>query len=137
MNRNNQRTRERDPWNYYGARRRWAKQEVTGTWAETPEGMEDYWGEEMEEAGIEDDYTLGELPQDGAWEADLGAVDIWGRADVDAGQLVVRGRKSWRVGRRGRSEGGWEMVRRPEMGKNEEEEEDDQWDMISVSSAPG
>ena len=49
VNKKNQRTGERNPWNYYGTDRRWAKQEAKGAHIRLQDGV-DIWSGEKSEA---------------------------------------------------------------------------------------
>ena len=123
VNRHNQRTGERDPWNYYGPNRRWSKAAASGQseamdheeWFVQDLGREDaefaWW---LTEEDYEADAWCADEQEDP--DTEIEADTVWGQKyGVDGEKLMLvidaRSRRE-RGGRRSRSMEDWRVVRR-------------------------
>ncbi|KAL9576932.1 MAG: hypothetical protein Q9212_006711 [Teloschistes hypoglaucus] len=144
VNRNNQRTGERDPWNHYGPGKRWAKQEARGKDVDTWTGIDIWSGQEDEDEWLgcllescEDVVTQGHDPP----MLDMGEpVQMKPMPSVqehDDSELVgiKTGLREEIDHQPSQLQRGWEWVESVEC--HGETDVDDDWDILSLSSAPG
>ncbi|KAL8660721.1 MAG: hypothetical protein Q9202_006271 [Teloschistes flavicans] len=144
VNRNNQRTGERDPWNHYGAGKRWAKQEAKGKDMDTLAGIaiwrgqqdDDRWLEfllERQEEAInqEPDSAVSDLNEAGHFKP---VQFMQGNDDNEPGEINT-GHREQIHHQRPQLEHGWEFVESVEDHGGTACNDD--WDVVSLHSAPG
>ena len=153
VNRNNQRTGERDPWRYWGAGRRWAKQEAKGKDVDTQDGVEIWMDEESDiqeskilresldepgqSHGLARPGSLDDSRTPSEWNSNsnnVGKALTATHGDHAIGMYNISNATQKQHGRRQRhDEGEWEFVRAPCDLK--ESRIYDGWDVVSISSA--
>ena len=156
VNRNNQRTGERDPWRYYGAGRKWAKKQKSGTDVNTSAGVE-IWGDEESVSWEVDQLTEQRHDQLALW-SDHVAQNVLGdlyvsendclnsREASNAAAAVCNDNegRAYSIGiarckrNRRKPEGGerqWEFLTMPS--DSLESYADDGWEIVSSPSTPG
>ena len=135
VNRNNQRTEERDPWNHYGAGSRWAKMDVRGRNVDTKTGVQ-LWrekeGDEEEPGRIEDHWDRDE----GLFMGEKGC-DFEGLSSgLEAAETKLGDVARWKDVKPKTSsiKKDWEFVDQTSANGRED---DIDWDIISICSVPG
>ncbi|KAL8687178.1 MAG: hypothetical protein Q9218_006578 [Villophora microphyllina] len=149
VNRHNQRTRENDPWRYWGPGRRWGKQEAAGKDVDTVTGVHIWKDEESIDWDLEmEAYFQWWKAQHPEWfprRSNPMVLDpqksnpmTTVRAKRDEEGYASYKLRSVRAKRTGVQNSGkdedWQVVRLPE--EEGESEVDDGWDLVSIRSAP-
>ena len=147
VNRNNQRTGERDPWRYYGAGRRWAKKLKSGKDVDVGAGMGIWRDEDIEklevnqlverwhsQLALKRKEILASQSGERAHEHSLETMAARnGNHEEEAYIIRVAKRKRDRQYSKADSTE-WDFVRRPSDSR--ESCIDDGWDIVSIRSAP-
>lgn len=144
VNRNNQRTGERNPWNYFGPGRRWEEKSVRGTDLDPQTGVGIWKDEKDAEDTLRLELNAGpEAPVvepsfqrvTSSLSQDSRAAELDRNGDEAVTFPSGRGRPSKRRNRHRNWTDGWELVDTPEA-LADDAELDDSWDIVSACSAP-
>ncbi|KAL9577080.1 MAG: hypothetical protein Q9203_007588, partial [Teloschistes exilis] len=141
VNRNNQRTGERDPWNHYGPGKRWAKQEARGKDVDTTTGIDIWSGQKDEDEWLEpllESYEEG--AEQGACPAALRLDELCrsktmeSTQESDNGEPIEIETGNEQINHHtSQLEQAWEFVE--SLQGYGETDFDDDWDVLSLSSA--